>query len=72
MYLGFSNATESKRVHREVPIDNNFLHSNNVLRLRFLELATSFLGARRLRQEKSLINRKRFETAHFFTSTNPF
>lgn len=34
MYLGFSNATEPKRVRREDPIDNN--HSDNVLRPRFL------------------------------------
>jgi hypothetical protein len=78
-----STSTKPKRVRREGPIDNNLpprclqhpvgsLLSDNVLRPSFLELATSFRGASRLRQEKSLINRKLFGTAHFLTSTNSF
>ena len=54
MYLGFSNATESKRVHREAPIDNNFLHSDNVLRLRFL--ASTSTESKRVRREVPIDN----------------
>ena len=38
--------------------------SLNVLRSSFLELATSFLGASRLRQEKLLAFRKSFAGSH--------
>ena len=45
--------------------------SLNVLRSSFLELATSFLGASRLRQEKLLAFRKLFG-AKAFSFLNPF
>ena len=46
-------------------------HSQDLLARDLLELATSFLGARRLRQEKSLAFRKSFAGSHSNLNSNP-
>ena len=61
---GTSTAAESKRARLQPHDDVLMLLSRNVLARSLLELATSFLGVQRLRQEKLLAFRKLFDGSH--------